>query len=467
MPPRKRARASTAFDTPAPSKLTVRGGDAETRWEGVAQLWSEGLLCDATVIVEGRHFAAHRLVLAASSAYMKCAFSTGMSESSSATITLDELGATVFEACLEWMYKGCATLDEELLPDLLQAASRLQMVPLLAEVEQLVVGRICAASAVSTWMLGDALTRPALVDAARGAVMKSFAEASATPDFLRIPAVWLESLLADDKLEVKQEEDVYASLKAWHAAQQPPPAAEVVGRLLALVRWPLMDKAFLKQQVNSDAMVTGHPGGARILLESFQDSSFGAFPPRRIGARVELRFASAFDTNGVLHHIGTAGGREAYRNPHEAGRVVAAMSLVYNGSPERFVQHQHAEPVYNVTNNTPNSWMSVDLGEGRSLRPDHYCLRHDKNGGNAGGNALRNWRLEGSHDGRAWVALRTHTNDASIAAASMATAAWPVEGATEAFRHFRILQTGKNSSNYNHLMCAGIELYGAFRGPAA
>ena len=97
------------------------------------------------------------------------------------------------------------------------------------------------------------------------------------------------------------------------------------------------------------------------------------------------------------------------------------------------------------------------------MRPNHYCLRNDANGGHA----LRNWRLEGSHDGRTWVALRTHTNDASIATQSMATAAWPVEGATEAFRHFRILLTGNNASGQNHLMCSGIELYGAFRGPAA
>ena len=133
-----------------------------------------------------------------------------------------------------------------------------------------------------------------------------------------------------------------------------------------------------------------------------------------------------------------------------------------SSSPEWFVQHQHAEPVYNHTINEPNQWMSVDLGEGRSLHPDHYCLRHN----HGGAHVLRHWRLEGSHDGRAWVALRTHTDDASIVIASMATAAWPVEGATEAFRHFRILQTGPaNGSNF--LMCAGIELYGTFRGPAA
>ena len=83
------------------------------------------------------------------------------------------------------------------------------------------------------------------------------------------------------------------------------------------------------------------------------------------------------------------------------------MSSVYGGSPQLFVQRQHTRPVYNYTRNEPNSWMSVDLGEGRSLRPDHYCLRHGHD--NRGGHVLRHWRLEGSHDGRAWVALRTHT----------------------------------------------------------
>jgi len=42
----------------------------------------------------------------------------------------------------------------------------------------------------------------------------------------------------------------------------------------------------------------------------------------------------------------------------------------------------------------------------------------------------------------------------------MSTAAWPVDAGAQAFRHFRILQTGVNSSNKHFLMCAGIELYG-------
>ena len=41
-----------------------------------------------------------------------------------------------------------------------------------------------------------------------------------------------------------------------------------------------------------------------------------------------LRFSSAFDTNGVLHRIGTRGGTRPYQNPHDAGDVVASMSSV-------------------------------------------------------------------------------------------------------------------------------------------
>ena len=43
--------------------------------------------------------------------------------------------------------------------------------------------------------------------------------------------------------------------------------------------------------------------------------------------------------------------------------------------------------------------------------------------------------------------------------AAFSVAAWPIENAG-AFRHFRVYQTGLNSSNANNLMCTGIELYG-------
>ena len=132
----------------------------------------------------------------------------------------------------------------------------------------------------------------------------------------------------------------------------------------------------------------------------------------------------------------------------------------------------HANPVYNYTTDTPNSWMSVDLGAQVRLRPTHYCLRNDGNDGCV----LRHWVLEGSVDEEAWRVLRQHQNDTSLQG-SMSTAAWPVEAAAAAgegegeggaagyYRYFRVRQTGKDSSGKHHyLCCAGMELYGTLRG---
>ena len=108
--------------------------------------------------------------------------------------------------------------------------------------------------------------------------------------------------------------------------------------------------------------------------------------------------------------------------------------------------------------------MMVDLGEGRSLSPDHYCLRNQNHGKD---HRLQHWNLEASNDSNTWTTLRDHVSDQSLGPAPMSTAAWPIEPANvqgSSFRYFRIQQTGPNSSGHHHLMCAGIELYGLGNG---
>ena len=135
------------------------------------------------------------------------------------------------------------------------------------------------------------------------------------------------------------------------------------------------------------------------------------------------------------------------------------MSSICTGARHLFVQHIHADPVSNSTDDTANSWMGVDLKTSR-LVPDHYALRHDVH---PNGYVLRNWELQASNDNETWSTLRRHSNDPSLADGKMSVAAWPLEAATvngRSFRYFRILQTDRTSNNCRHLMCSGIELYG-------
>ena len=166
----------------------------------------------------------------------------------------------------------------------------------------------------------------------------------------------------------------------------------------------------------------------------------------------------AFGEGGVLHRLGTDHGRRAWVNPHTDGKVVAALSSVGSGDPRKFVGRSNDGNCY--TASRPNSWMSVDLGEGRTVVPTHYCLRTDANGDSY---VVRNWTLEGkaADPGADWQEVRRHDNDETMAKQHYAVGAWPVEAGGRAFRHFRIRQHGKNANDSdNCLTCCGFEVYG-------
>ena len=174
---------------------------------------------------------------------------------------------------------------------------------------------------------------------------------------------------------------------------------------------------------------------------------------------MKLSFTAPFDDKGVLHFIATDGGTCAYANPHDSGRVVASMSSIGYGDPRRFVQGASHDGQHNYTDNRAGSWMAVDLK--RQLIPSHYCLRSDLHSETNGSSyKMRHWRLEGSNDGSSWTTLREHSNDTALGDDAFSVAHWPLPDVATAYRHFRIYQTGKNSSNNDCLMCTGIEVYG-------
>ena len=160
----------------------------------------------------------------------------------------------------------------------------------------------------------------------------------------------------------------------------------------------------------------------------------------------------------MLYYLGTKSHSTAYANPHKSGDVKASRSSDDDGKAEDFVGR---EKVNCCTDNVANSWMMVDLGFGRALQVDHYCLRH---GNDEESGRLRNWNLEGSNNNIDWTVLREHNDDTSLAQEAYSEGDWDVNSAASnsPYRFFRILQTGYNSSHNLMLFCSGIELYGKF-----
>jgi hypothetical protein len=134
-----------------------------------------------------------------------------------------------------------------------------------------------------------------------------------------------------------------------------------------------------------------------------------------------------------------------------------------------------------LTDKKANSWMQVALQGGLRVRPSGYVLSTDGTGVAPGQNLLRNWLLQGSvADERpalaaagtsppvasaVWHTLSVHVDDDTLTP-SRPSAYWPIDttATAMAYTHFRVIQTGHNSSKNDHLAATSLELYGELEG---
>jgi hypothetical protein len=89
---------------------------------------------------------------------------------------------------------------------------------------------------------------------------------------------------------------------------------------------------------------------------------------------VHCRFASSFDSNGVLYYIGTDGLSSQYKNP-SGNKVAVSWSSKCCGSERYFVSHESPSG-FSMTDSciVGGEWMMLDLSIERSLVPRQYWL---------------------------------------------------------------------------------------------
>jgi len=174
-----------------------------------------------------------------------------------------------------------------------------------------------------------------------------------------------------------------------------------------------------------------------------------------------LNYRKDFDRHGVIYALGTNFGTTSWVNPASnsasSTRIIATRSSDEQGVANDLLDNRRGGTL-SGTKDEDRSWWCVDLSERYALFLTHYTLRHGRDNGMS---IIRNWRLEGSLDGRTWKVLKKHENDRGLKEPfPYYTATWSVDGDLGAFRYFRIFQTGKNSSGRFSIFLSGIELYG-------
>ena len=187
----------------------------------------------------------------------------------------------------------------------------------------------------------------------------------------------------------------------------------------------------------------------------------------RTVAYYECPYTTPFDGKGAIYWVGTSGHQIEFENPQVTGLVYVEISTLYRGQLVNLTAYTQqttaAERIAfaTYTNNQPRSWILVDFGPERRLRPSYYCLKH---GASGVGNAVRNWVLEGKADESSdWVMLSKHSKDMSLGDEPGSVAGFEITSdaaKSSFFRMFRMTQTGKNSGNNDCLFIGGMEFYG-------
>ena len=175
-----------------------------------------------------------------------------------------------------------------------------------------------------------------------------------------------------------------------------------------------------------------------------------------------LTWSSNGDANGAMYYLGSLGGK--WVNPHSGGNVTVVRSSTYSIAPANFVNRDTA---YGFGSDL-GCFAGVDLGSGRSMRPNVYTLRNYT----TADRYMRNWAFEGTNtvsantesgwNAATWTVLDARAGDTTMSSTSI----WKYEltQPATAYRYLRWRLTGNDSLDGAYLCLTEFELYGALNG---
>ncbi|KAJ8369075.1 hypothetical protein SKAU_G00091030 [Synaphobranchus kaupii] len=196
-----------------PDDSTTPLGDYITH--GLKQLLDAQQLCDVTLLVEGKKFMCHRVLLAAVSPYFRAMFTSPLVESRLTEIRLEEVTPSVMETVIQFVYTGEAGLSLDTAEDLFVAANRLQVMPLQDLCSRFLFEHLSVENCLGMYSLARSHHDQLLLRASLRLVAQHFPRVARQNDFLLLDPGTLGSLLGSDRLGVESEAEVYDAARRW------------------------------------------------------------------------------------------------------------------------------------------------------------------------------------------------------------------------------------------------------------
>ena len=258
------------------------------------------LFCDFTLIVEGKRFPCHRVILAAQSEYFRIMFSGAFIESTTKEVTLNGFDARTISTTLNYLYAQEIVIDEKNVLQLLGIADMLILSDLKVDCEQ-----VC----------GKILCKETIISVIETAVMYNMKDLEAVcvnffvENFMKLQeefkGISLETafrVLRREDLIIASESDVAEAALSWLNSNTV--EVDAVEKIISTVRLTECDWYFVQSVLLEHDIIKRSATTANILSEYCKHASYGfsmpdavrvSFPRRSTGLNFEVSFMSLCD----------------------------------------------------------------------------------------------------------------------------------------------------------------------------
>ncbi|XP_041128361.1 kelch-like protein 13 [Polyodon spathula] len=256
---RKSNRGTRIFSSDAHGSAALQGFD---------QFRSDETLCDV-VLVSGEgseSFPVHRVLMASSSDYFKAIFKGGTKEQELKTIKLQGLSRVGLKNIIDFIYTGKVALNMDNLQDTLEAASFLQIMPVLDFCKELLTSEVTTDNCVEVGRITSDYHLTDVSSFINEFVLRNFSVLLKEGKYLQLSEDSMAHALASDNLKNCTEVELFKHTCDWLKHDESRKAHTY--KLMKNIRFPLMTPSDLLQISNEADFLRVDAACVNLLLEA-------------------------------------------------------------------------------------------------------------------------------------------------------------------------------------------------------
>ena len=244
--------------------------------EQFLQFYHGGELTDVTLLVEGRQFKCHKIILCASSIYFNAMLNSCFSESQKDEIEICDLSAVVFQDVLEYFYGGTISITQNNAEELLSISCMMHLAELKSACAVYLKSYLSIENCVEQIILAERFSVENLDSACFDLIVDNVQKLLECGTFYNLPAETVVKVLEHDRLMIKDEKQAAMAAVNWLKANLKE-REKYVDSVFAAIRLAQLPPHFIKCTLMMQDVVLKNEGLMRKLQECIDCAAFG-FP---------------------------------------------------------------------------------------------------------------------------------------------------------------------------------------------